>query len=71
MPTPLRRASVRIIPGVQVSVVKEVVPPQLSPSGVLGVVGLVEKGDSKVQHASSWNTFVELFGPGAAWTSSD
>lgn len=59
--------NVRIIPGVQVAVVKEVVPSQLAPSGVLGIVGLSEKGDpSKVQRAGSWSRFVELFGPGSA-----
>lgn len=58
-----------IIPGVQVSVVKEVVPPQLAPSGVLGVVGLVEKIPAGAPgRASSWNRFVELFGPGSAFS---
>lgn len=58
-----------IIPGVQVSVVKEVVPPQLAPSGVLGVVGLVENVPAGAPgRASSWNRFVELFGPGSAFS---
>lgn len=58
-----------IIPGVQVSVVKEVVPPQLSPTGVLGLVGLTEKApEGGVGRASSWKRFVELFGPGAAYS---
>ena len=57
----------RIIPGVQVTVVKEVVPQQLSPSGVLGLVGVVERGGG-VQRAASWSRFVELFGPGSAWS---
>lgn len=56
-----------IIPGVQVSVVKEVVPPQLSPTGVLGLVGLTERvPEGGVGRASSWQRFVELCGPGAA-----
>lgn len=56
-----------IIPGVQVSVVKEVVPPQLSPTGVLGLVGLTELvPEGGVARASSWKRFVELFGPGSA-----
>lgn len=56
-----------IIPGVQVSVVKEVVPPQLSPTGVLGLVGLTERvPEGGVGRASSWKRFVELFGPGSA-----
>ena len=56
-----------IIPGVQVSVVKEVVPPQLSPTGVLGLVGLTERvPEGGVGRASSWKRFIELFGPGSA-----
>lgn len=56
-----------MIPGVQVSVVKEVVPSQLSPTGVLGLVGLTERApEGGVGRASSWKRFVELFGPGAA-----
>lgn len=59
----------RIIPGVQVSVVKEVVPRQLSPSGVLGLVGLPEKSDSSsVMRAASWSRFTELFGHGSAYS---
>jgi len=57
----------RIIPGVQVSVVKDVVPPQLAPSGVLGIVGVTEKGGDPVR-ASSWKTFLELCGPGSAYS---
>ncbi len=60
-------ASTRIIPGVSVAVVKEVVPRQLAPTGVLGLIGLVEtEGDGTVQRAASWSRFVELFGPGSA-----
>jgi hypothetical protein len=47
----------RIIPGVQVTVVKEVVPPQLAPSGVLGLIGITEKevpSNSTTVRASSW-----------------
>ena len=57
----------RIIPGVNVSVVQEVVPPQLSPSGVLGIVGLTKAsmagGDQiKIYRASSWNSLKEQCG---------
>ena len=54
-----------IIPGVEVKVVKEVVAPQLAPSGVLGLVGFTEKQPG-VGRASSWSRFIELFGPGSA-----
>ena len=36
-----------IIPGVEVKVVKEVLSPQLAPSGVLGLVGIVETPGSQ------------------------
>ena len=57
----------RIIPGVEVKVVKEVVPKQLAPSGVLGLVGLVEKAPETggLARASSWNAFKEAFGEGS------
>lgn len=45
-----------VIPGVQVEVVKEVLPQQLAPSGVLGLVGFTEVGGSKVRRSlKSWN----------------
>ena len=42
----------RIIPGVSITVVKEVVPPQLAPSGVLGLIGLTEKPHKATERAS-------------------
>lgn len=61
----------RIIPGVQVTVVKEVVPPQLAPSGVLGIVGLVtppRAGTSRgaIERVGTWARFRELYGRGTA-----
>src|SRR4051794_14292504 len=58
-----------IIPGVEVRVVKEVVAPQLSPSGILGLVGITEKipSASPVQ-VSSWNSFVDQFGAASAYS---
>ncbi len=58
---------VRIIPGVQVNVVKEVVPPQLAPSGVLGIVGFAEKQPDRIKRAASWTSFVEVFGAASAY----
>lgn len=58
----------RIIPGVSVSVVKEVVPPQLAPSGVLGLIGLTEKTPEGTERASSMSRFVEVFGRGSAFS---
>ena len=58
----------RIVPGVQVTVVKDVVPQQLAPSGVLGLVGVTEKKLSGPERASSWSHFVETVGPGTAYS---
>lgn len=57
-----------VIPGVQVEVVKEVLPQQLAPSGVLGLVGFTEVGGSKVQRASSWTRFIEICGGASAYS---
>lgn len=58
----------RIVPGVQVTVVKDVVPQQLAPSGVLGLVGITERAFSGTERASSWSHFVEAVGPGSAYS---
>src|SRR5688572_20280437 len=56
-----------IIPGVQVSVVKEVLPQQLAPSGILGIVGFTEKvPDAGVERAGNWNRLKEVFGAATA-----
>lgn len=54
-------ANTLIVPGVQVSVVKDVLPQQLAPSGVLGLIGFTEQGDS-IERASSLNRLTEVFG---------
>jgi hypothetical protein len=61
----------RIIPGVQVTVVKEVAPPQLAPSGVLGLVGITEKNIKITSRASSWSSFLEICGQGSAYSMPD
>ena len=54
---------VLIIPGVSVSVVKEVLPQQLAPSGVLGLVGVTgAAGGAGTVRAASWNRVRELCG---------
>lgn len=58
----------RIVPGVQVTVVKDVVPQQLAPSGVLGLVGIVEKELKSVERASSWGRLVDGCGPSVAYS---
>jgi phage tail sheath protein FI len=62
------KSMARIIPGVQVTVVKEVVPPQLAPSGVLGLIGLTEKTLSQTERASSWSRFLEVSGSASAYS---
>ncbi|WP_223645774.1 phage tail sheath C-terminal domain-containing protein [Corallococcus sp. EGB] len=57
-----------IIPGVQVTVVKEVLPQQLAPSGVLGITGFTEQNTGKVVRAGSWSRFVEVMGRASAYS---
>ena len=52
---------VLIIPGVSVSVVKDVLPQQIAPSGVLGLVGFTG-GPGGAQRAASWNRLRGLYG---------
>ncbi len=58
---------VLIIPGVSVSVVKDVLPQQLAPSGVLGLVGFTG-GAAGTLRAASWNRVRELCGDVTAFS---
>lgn len=54
---------VRILPGVEVSVVKEIVPQQLHPSGVVGVIGTAERGPVLTPvPVTSFREFQDKFG---------
>ena len=57
-----------IIPGVEVTVVKEVLAPQLAPSGVLGLVGIVENAADGVGRAASWRSFLTAYGGASTFT---
>jgi hypothetical protein len=57
-----------VVPGVEVQVVKEVVAPQLSPSGVLGLVGLTEKIPDGLTPVQSWSSFLTAFGTASAFS---
>ena len=58
-----------IIPGVEVKVVKDLLAPQVAPSGVLGIVGLTEtKPPDNVGRAASWNSLAEAFGEATAYS---
>ena len=59
----------RIIPGVEIEVIKEIVPQQLNPSGVVAMIGTTEKGDVLTPtHVSSYKEFAEKFGSGDQYT---
>ena len=54
---------VRILPGVEVQVVKEIVPQQLHPSGIVGLIGTAEKGPVLMPTpVTSYREFKEKFG---------
>jgi hypothetical protein len=54
---------VRILPGVEVNVVKEIVPQQLNPSGIVGLLGTAEKGPVLIPTpVTSYREYQEIFG---------
>jgi len=59
----------RILPGVEIRVVKEIVAPAVTPSGVLGLVGITDGGPVEAPTpVSSWPAFLETFGPASAYS---
>ena len=53
----------RILPGVEIKVVKEIVPQQLNPSGVVGMMGTAEKGPVLLPTpVNSFREFQDKFG---------
>lgn len=60
---------VRVIPGVEINVVKEIIPPAAYPSGVVALIGTAEKGpELSPVHLSSWREFVDNFGSNPEFT---
>ena len=54
---------VRVLPGVEIKVVKEIIPPPAYPSGVVSLIGTAEKGPLlSPTHLGSWKEFTETFG---------
>jgi hypothetical protein len=52
-----------IKPGVEIQVIKEIVPQQLNPSGIVAMIGTVEKGEIlSPTHVSSYREFADKFG---------
>jgi hypothetical protein len=49
--------AVRTIPGVDVQVIREIVPPLPTPSGILALVGVSEKFPSRLTHVDSFPGF--------------
>src|SRR5580658_3149578 len=53
----------RVIPGVEIKVVKEIVPQQLYPSGVVGMMGTAERGPvGKPVGVTSYRELTVMFG---------
>jgi hypothetical protein len=60
---------VRVIPGVEVKVIKEIIPPAAYPSGVVGMMGTAEKGPELTPtHLGSWREFADMFGDSPEYT---
>jgi hypothetical protein len=62
MPSPL------IIPGVQVTTIFEPSPALPSPTGILGVVGVADRGPLEPTPVGSMAAFTDTFGPGSRYT---
>lgn len=59
----------RILPGVEIQVIKEIVPQQLNPSGVVALIGTTEKGEPLVPTpVSSYAEFADKFGSSESFT---
>jgi len=59
----------RILPGVEIQVIKEIVPQQLNPSGVVAMIGTTEKGTSlEPVFVSSFREFADKFGSNEQFT---
>ncbi|MEM1546359.1 MAG: phage tail sheath subtilisin-like domain-containing protein [Candidatus Methanomethylicia archaeon] len=60
---------VRILPGVEIRVVKEIVPQQLHPSGVVGLIGTAERGPVfEPTPTTSYREFIDKFGSNTEYT---
>ncbi|WP_428265599.1 phage tail sheath subtilisin-like domain-containing protein [Haliangium sp.] len=47
---------------------KEVVPPPANPSGIVGVVGITDRGPARGARVGSWKQFLDVFGPSSAYS---
>jgi hypothetical protein len=60
--------SALVVPGVRVEARFDVVPPPPSPSGILGLVGVVDRGPGGLAGLTSTAEIATLFGPGTLWS---
>src|SRR5262245_16714759 len=58
----------RVIPGVNVQVLREIVPPLPSPSGVLGIVGVTQIAPARLTPVASFPQFLEVFGAASSFS---
>ena len=56
--------SALVVPGVRVEARFDVVPPPPSPSGILGLVGVVDRPPDGLAGVTSTSEIAEVFGPG-------
>ena len=60
---------VKILPGVEIQVVKDIVPQQLHPAGVAGLIGTAEKGPLLTPTpVTSYREYQEKFGSDTAFS---
>ncbi len=57
-----------IIPGVQVQVLRELVPPLPSPSGIMGIVGITQTQPARLTPVASFNEFKDVFGAASSYS---
>jgi hypothetical protein len=63
------KSLVRVIPGVEIKVVKEIIPPPAYPSGVVALMGTAEKGPLlESTHIGTFREFTETFGSNPNYT---
>jgi len=58
----------RVIPGVNVQVLREIVPPLPSPSGILGIVGVTQIAPARLTPVASFPQFLEVFGAASSFS---
>jgi hypothetical protein len=60
-----------IIPGVQVEVLRELVPPLPAPSGIMGIAGVTQIQPARLTPVASFNEFKDVFGAASSFSISE